>query len=177
MSSDLLGYVNMAIGLVGIVLTLFTAPTVLHLGAKVRTEALPAEFQGIGGVLRAVGVLLLLTTFGFLLGLGMTMTLVTVTKTLGAVYPTLVAVLMVGALFSTAASLALALYRNPLCIPGVVGVLGLATLALIAALTEDRSPFWIAFVIFMIAFSIMGFAALAAMEGASETPAQSTTSQ
>jgi hypothetical protein len=96
--------------------------------------------------------LLILTTFGFLLALGMTMTLASVTTALGAASPTLVAVLIVGALNATAATLALAVYRSPLAVMGVLGSVGLVALAIVAGLTADRSVFFLVFGFFLTIF-------------------------
>ncbi len=157
MSTELLGYLNMAIGLVGIVLTALTAPSLLHLGAKIRTEALPGEFAGLGAVVRTLSVLLVLTTFMFLLGLGMAMTLTQVTEPLGAARPILTATLIVGALYSAAATCALAIYRNGLAIPGVVGTVGLGAVSFVAALSDEPNAFGLAFTMVIVVFLGTGF--------------------
>src|SRR5690606_21125995 len=121
MSEAMIAYTNMAIGLLGIILTVLTAPSILHLGARVRTEDLPAEFSGLGAVLRTLGVALVLLTFMFILALGMVMTLTPVSTSLGAASPVLVTVLLVTAIYAASVTLALAMNGSILWIPGAVG--------------------------------------------------------
>lgn len=163
MTSEVLGYVNMAIGVVGIVLTVLSAPTLLHLGTNVGTEALPPELTGIGGIIRTVAVLLILVVFVFLLALGMALTIATVTTAMGAALPMLTAVLIVAALFSVAATAALAAYRHALWVPGVIGSLSLATLASVAALSTNPTALPLTFCIALAVFLGTGALTLLAM--------------
>lgn len=157
----MLSYINMAIGIVGIITTVFATPTILGLGARIKTEELPSEMSGFGAGLRLFGVLLVLVVFVFLLALGIVLTLIPLSTDLGAAQPVLTSVLTVASMFSAAVSLALYLLRNSFFLPGVVGSIGLGILACTAGISRDGGTFFFMFGLLFVGFAISGIASLA----------------
>jgi hypothetical protein len=159
-----LSYINMAVGIVGIVITVLATPAMLGLGASVKLEALPHEMKGLGAGLRLFGVLLVLIVFVFILGLGIVLTLIPLATSLGAAQPVLMSVMTVSAILSTAFTFALLLLDNPLSLPGIVGTIGLAVLAVTAGINSDGGAFALIFALLFVGFAvagIVGFVSLA----------------
>ena len=159
MTASALNYVNIAVGMIGIVLTVLASPSILGLGARVRLEALPQEMKGLGAGLRLFGVLLVLIVFVSILALGIVLTLVPLAVKLEAAQPVLMSVLAVFAIISAAMTLALMLLDNPLGLPGIVGTIGLAVLATTAGMATDLRPFATLFGLFFTGFAITGIIA------------------
>jgi hypothetical protein len=134
---EISGYVQIVIGLVGIVLTLLTAPSILDaFGHVTAGQGLPREFNTVSGGIRVFGVMVVLGVLLLLVIIGASITLSTFFKAAGAGHPTLAASWLVLGIFGMAATATLGLFRSPLWVPGFVGSLG-ALLIAAAAMDKD----------------------------------------
>lgn len=163
---EISGYVQIVIGLVGIVVTLLTAPTILDAFGQVTAgQGLPPEFNTVSGAIRIFGVMLVLAILVLLVIIGASITLSTFFKAAGAGHPTFAASALVIGLFGMATSATFGIFRNPLWVPAFVGSFG-ALLSAGAAMgsndPEGEVPAGIA-VVFLILFLITGIGALIAI--------------
>ena len=165
----MLGYVNMAIGIAGIALTILSAPHLLGIGKKIPTEDLPGALNHFGSAIKSFSGILVLFTFMFLLALGMAMTLVPISESLGAINPVSTSVLVIICLIAASISLTLALHRSPLSIPGCIGTLGLGLIAYVTATESDTAPINELFGLFLFLFLASGVVALIIIAADSES--------
>jgi hypothetical protein len=107
MTLDVAGYVNMAIGLAGIVVTLLASPSMLEAFSRARSEQLPPQLAGAGGVVRLASLIFVLLAFTLLVAIGLVVSLSSVASALGATAPVLCSTLLIAALFSLATTLTL----------------------------------------------------------------------
>lgn len=169
MDSTLAAYLNMAIGIVGIVLTALSAPTFLQLTASVGGGG-KEEIEPLGRAVRIGGLLLLLVTFAFLLALGIALALLPFSRSLGAASPVLTSVLTVAFLYCSAFTGALAHFRSPWAIPGIVGTTFIAVLAMIAGIDGKGGAFAGAGVFGLAVFLLTGLFTTLVAGGAFSEP-------
>ncbi|SRR5258705_3337107 len=163
---EISGYVQVVIGLVGIVITLLTAPSILDAFGQVTAgHGLPNEFNTVSGAIRVFGVMLVLAVLLLLTIMGASITLSTLFKATGAGHPTFAATALVLGVFGMAATATFGVFRSPLWVPGFVGSLG-ALLSGGAAMGKDdpdgTAPGMLA-LIFLILFLMSGLGTLGTM--------------
>jgi hypothetical protein len=163
---EISGYVQIVIGLVGIVATLLTAPAILDAFGQVTAgQGLPQEFNNVSGAIRVFGVMLVLGVLLLLVVMGASITLSALFKAAGAGHPTFAASALILGVCGMAATATFGVFRSPLWVPGFVGSLG-ALLSAGAAMgkgdPDGTVPGTIS-VIFLILVLITGAGALAAM--------------
>lgn len=163
MTDAVLNYINIAVGMIGIVVTVLASPSILGLGASIKFEKLPQELKGFGSGIRLFGILLVLIVFVFILSLGIVLTLIPLASVLGAAQPVLLSVLAVAAIISAAITLALLLLHSPLSLPGIVGTIGLGVLATTAGIVADNRAIAILFSVFFFGFAVTGVIAFLAL--------------
>ena len=149
----------MAIGVLGIAVTGLGTPGIVGFGKGFPSKKVPKELSPFSAGVRTFSVILVICTFSLLLAVGIVMTLIPLAETLGALRPVPTCVLTVACLFSCAISVTLAIYKNPLAVPGGMGTLGLGSMAYAVA-TEVDSPIGGLFVVFLILFLVTGIGAL-----------------
>lgn len=165
LDAQLQGYLNMAIGLGGIVLTILGAPHLIGLKSLIRVEKIEPNFGAFSESIRNFAATLVLLTFVFLLALGMSLTLIPIARILGAEFPVPTAIFTVGTVFSIALTLTLAIRRIALWVPGLIGTLALGTFGFVAATQSDITLLGGFFGLFLALFLITGIGALLAMSG------------
>jgi hypothetical protein len=160
-SLELSGYIQIVVGVVGIIVTLLAAPSFLDGISKIRKGGtLPPEFDGVGGALRVFAIIAVLLVLLFMVAVGLVVTLSTLTVAMGAVHPHATSACLIAALLFYTVTLTLVAYRQPLWLPAFVGGCWLLAYSLIAALTEDLSLLILMAIPFAFAFVISGVAAL-----------------
>jgi hypothetical protein len=160
-SIEISGYVQIVIGIAGIGVTMLTAPASLDAMNRVRIgEGLPSEFGGASGMVRVFAITFAFTVFTFLIGLGLSVTLSTIARAMGAANPMLMSAMMIGALFCLATSGTLAIYRSPFAVPGFVGSVLLVILSCVAALQATSEGFWPTLAFGTVIFMVTGVASL-----------------
>lgn len=143
MKTELVAYLQMAIGLAGIVVTLMATPSFLDGMYRIRAgEGLPDQFGGIAGGVRVFCIVFVMLVFAFLVVLGLSLALADVAIGLGAARPVLAAALMVAALGVTAATVTLAVYRLNAALPAALATVTLGGMSLLAALDPSPVLFW-----------------------------------
>jgi hypothetical protein len=163
LDAQLQGYLNMAIGLGGIVLTILGAPHLIGLKTLIPTEKIEPNFGAFSESIRNFSATLVLLTFVFILALGMSLTLIPIASILGAEFPVPTAIFTVGTVFSIALTLTLAIRRVALWVPGLIGTLALGTFAFVTATQSDITLLGGFFGLFLVLFLISGVGALIAM--------------
>jgi len=153
---EISGYIQIVVGLVGIVLTILTAPALLDAVGQVSSgEGMPAEFSGVGGAIRVFCVLMILFVLVLLVILGLSTTLSALTRALGAKHPFLAALTAVAALVSLAVTVTLGAFESAFWAAGFVGSLGWCVLSFVACRDgEDLKSFsdtGVTFVILLLA--------------------------
>lgn len=163
---ELSGYVQIVIGIVGIVLTLLTAPSILDaIDALGAGQALPREFAGIGGAIRIFSVVFVLVALVFLVSLGLSITLSTLASGLGAYHPMLCAGMAVGALICFSISITLAALGTPIWVPSLACAVALTILSVVAAADSHLPHFWVTGSIFVGILFLIGLATIPAVVG------------
>jgi len=161
---EISGYVQIIVGVIGTVVTVLTAPSMLDaVDAMGSGQVLPPEFAGVGGAMRIFSVVFVLAAFLFLIALGLAITFSTLTKALGAQFPLICAAMAVGALVAFAATITLAALGTPLWKPGFVGGLSLVILAIVAGAHNGLEAFWIVGAICALIFLFMAMGTVADM--------------
>ena len=165
-SYDVSGYLQIAIGIVGIVLTLVNVQKLVpDIEQFTKGTGAPPELDNLSGFFRVCIVLTLLLLMLFLIAFGFSVVLSEAYKGLGAKYPQLSAAMTVAALLSLSVSLSLAAYRNSYWISGIVGTLGAGLGAVISAVNPDIGTYWTVATLFTIAFLVSGAFTVAARSG------------
>ena len=163
MSADFQGYLNMAIGTAGIVLTILGAPHLIGLSSIISAERIEPNFGSFTESIRNFAATLVLLSFVFLLARGMTLTIIPISRILGAISPVSTAVLTVDTVFSISLTLTLAIRKVALWVPGLIGTIGLSTFAFVTATQQDQSIVGGFFGLFLALFLTSGVGALLAM--------------
>lgn len=164
---EIAGYVQIVVGLVGIVLTALTAPAALDaLGQISSGSGVPAEFAGVGGAIRVFVVLFVLIALLFLVALGFTITLSTLTRALGGANPLHVSGAIVCALLSFATCATLLVFSGMFWLPAFVGGLVLLIMGFVGANDPDGGDFWGVFGLGLIPFIVCGIIALVSLSPA-----------
>lgn len=166
-SADISGYIQIILGIVGIVLTLTNVqklvPDIQHF---TKGKGAPPELDNLSGFIRVVVVFTLLVLMFFLIAFGFSVVLSQAFNALGAVFPQLSSAMTILSLLSLSITLALAAYKNSYWIPGVVGTTGSALSAIISAVNPDLGTYWIVTSIFIALFLISGAITVLARAGA-----------
>jgi hypothetical protein len=155
---EISGYIQIVIGIVGIVVTVLTAPAMLDaLGNVGGKGALPPEFAGVGGAIRIFSVLFVLIVMILVVLLGLSITISTLAKALGACHPLAVALCTTLGASALAVTITLGVIGSSLWIPGFVGFLGLALCSLTACRDNEKlESTTITAGIFVVLFLITG---------------------
>jgi hypothetical protein len=136
---EISGYVQIVIGIVGIVLTLLTAPTILDaVGAVSSGGGMPADFAGASGAIRIFAVLTILFVLGLLVVLGAAITLSTLFRALGAHHPVVAAFGITCGTLALAVTATLAILGIRFWVAGFVGTLGLFVVGVVACKDEPE---------------------------------------
>lgn len=168
MNETYLGYINMAVGIAGIVVTCLSAPNILAIGRKLPEDPLSDALGPFGSGVRSFSIILVLCTFAFLLALGVVMTLVPLAKSLQAIRPVSTCIFLVATLFSCAITMTLHVHQSPLWVPAIIGTMGLGSLAYDSAAIHDSGIGGL-FGLFLVLFLISGVGALIAISSKGET--------
>jgi type III secretory pathway component EscU len=161
MSSEISGYIQIVIGLTGIIITLVNVQRLIpDINLFTNAKGAPPELHNFSSFMRVLIVVILLLLMLFLLGMGFAVTLSTVYRSLGAQYPLLSASMTILTLTSLAVTLAMALYRYRFWVAGFVGSAGGFVLATVAALNDDLANFWGTVAAVLFFFAITGFGTL-----------------
>ena len=161
MSSEISGYLQIVIGLIGIILTITNARSLVpDFDLFTKAQGAPPGLDNFSGFLRILIVILLLILMIFLLSMGFSVTLGAIYETLGAKYPILAASMTIISLIALALTVAMALYRYRFWVSGFIGSVGSGVAATVAAVNDDLSTFWTTVVIFLFAFGTTGVGTL-----------------
>jgi len=105
---EISGYIQIVVGVVGIVLTLLTAPSVIDAFGDVASgEGLPPALNSFSGGVRVFAVMLVLCLLVLLVAVGASITLSTLFKAAGATHPILSASCLVLGVLGMAGSASL----------------------------------------------------------------------
>ena len=164
---EISGYIQIVVGIIGIVLTLLTAPTILDaFGSIASGKEMPVEFANASGVIRIFCVLFILFILLLLVVMGMAITLSTIFKALGASNPTLASLLGVIGIVSLALTATLAVLGVRFWVPGAVGTLGLFVMSFVACADDDQYGNVAGTAIaFLLLFFVTGLGTLMTMAG------------
>ena len=144
MSDELNSYMQMAIGLVGILVTVLSSPSFVDGFYKIRAaDGLPPQFEGLAGGIRLFCVMFVLLIFGFLVLLGLAMTLTRIAAGMGAARPMLCASFLVAGLTCLAVTATLAAYRSSYAVPAAVSALTLVLLGVASGMSGDTLLLWV----------------------------------
>jgi hypothetical protein len=136
---EISGYIQIVLGIVGIVTTILTAPQLLDaVGTISAGGTMPSEFQGASGAIKIFCIMLILSVLTFLVTFGVAITLSTLTKALGAHHPLIASTGLTVGLVASALTTTLAVLRIPYWVPGFVGSLGLFVVGFVACRDDER---------------------------------------
>lgn len=156
-ASEISGYLQIILGIAGIVLTLTNIqrliPDIEHF---TRGKGAPPELDNVAGFARLYIVLFLLVLMMFLICFGLSVTASTLYKALGAKFPLLSSTMTIVAIVSLSLTVTLASFRNRFWVPGIIGTLASAILAVVSAVNPEINAFWSIIVISTIIFLIVG---------------------
>lgn len=158
---DLIGYINMAVGIIGIVVSILTAPSLVETLGRAKVTGGEDEFAKLGRGLRLFGSIMVLGTFVFVLTLGLGLTIRTVMIDVGSAAPGVVGSLLAAGLVAASLTISLRLVSSWHWVPGFVGTLGLALSALVAGVRGVGPELGGTVVFFILAFLVSGVGALA----------------
>jgi len=164
--ADISGYLQIAIGIVGIVLTLANVrklvPDIEYFS---KGTGAPPELDNLSGFIRVLIVFLLLVLMIFLISFGFSVVLSQAYTSLGAKYPLLSSSMTILSLMALSITFTLAAYKNSFWVPGILGSLASGLLSLIAAVNLDISTFWTALIVSLIIFLFVGLITLVVRSG------------
>lgn len=136
---NLAAYIEIVIGVIGIALTLLTAPDLLKVAGLASVESgVPPELRGAEGAIRLFSVMFVLIVMVFLVLIGTSMLLSNLLERLGACYPFGSALTAVASLIGLAVTITLGLLESSLWVPGFVGTLGLAVVSIVASIDDGK---------------------------------------
>lgn len=142
MHGELAGYLQMAIGLAGIVVTILATPNFLSAANEAKSDgAGPLQLNGFAPAIRLFCIVFVLIVFGFLIAMGLSLTLNSLAVALGAERPFLSASMIVAALISLSVSLTLHIYGKAWT-PALIGTATLTAMSLIAAMNSNPVLLW-----------------------------------
>ncbi|MFN4097309.1 MAG: hypothetical protein ACK4GG_11130 [Sphingomonas sp.] len=161
---EISGYLQIVVGVVGIIVTVLTAPAMLDaVGGLASGQAMPQEFRSVSGFIRVFCVLFVLVALLMMILIGMSITLGTLFKALNANHPTTAATLLVLAILASTISVTLAVFATYFWVPGVIASVGLTVMFLTACLDEkELSNTALAGVVTLFMFFGAGFVVLLA---------------
>jgi hypothetical protein len=158
-AADVSGYVQILIGVVGIVLTLTNirslVPDIDHF---TKGKGAPPELDNLSGFIRVYVVIFLLILMVFLICFGFSVTISALYEGLSAKFPLLAASMTTMGLIALTLTITLSSYRNRFWVPGVVGTFSAMVLSIISAVNPDISVFWTTFVVLSVVFLVTGVA-------------------
>jgi hypothetical protein len=163
---ELSGYVQIVIGLVGIIVTLLTAPTILDaFGQLTGGHGLPSEFNSVSGGIRIFAVMVVLAMLVMLVVIGASITLSTLFTAAGAGRPMLAASCVVVGVFGMALCATFGALQSLLWIPAFVGSLGVLLVGAASMGTKDPSGETAATIaaLFIVIFLMTGLGTVASM--------------
>jgi hypothetical protein len=159
--AEVIGYVQIIVGLVGIVLTLINVKKLVpDIELFTNQKGAPPGLDNFAGFVRILTVTTILALMIFLVCVGFSVTLSTAYEALGAKFPLLSASLTIFSLISFSTTVTIALYRNRFWVAGLVGTLGCGLCALVAAVNSDIGAFWGTMAGFLIIFAVTGVGTL-----------------
>jgi hypothetical protein len=139
MRQEIAGYLQMIIGAAGIVVTLLTAPALLDaIGQMSGPGSLPDEFTGASGAVRIFSVFFVLFCFCLLVILGLSVTVSTLAKSMGANHPFLTALFTVLAIVTLSITTSFAIMGIRFWVPAFVASLSFMWLIFAAATDDDE---------------------------------------
>ena len=166
-SADVIGYIQIVVGIVGIILTLTNFQNLVpEVGHFANGRGAPPELDNLSGFIRVSIVLTILLLMLFMITFGFSVVLSQAFAVLGARFPQLSSVMTIISLLSLSITLALAAFRNSYWISGVVGALGSGLGAIVAAVNDDLGTYWLVTSIFIVLFLITGAITVIARAGA-----------
>lgn len=159
---EISGYVQIVVGIVGIIATLLTAPTILDaVGSLTAGGAMPAEFAGASGAIRIFSVLAILFVLALLVVLGVAVTLSTLFGSLGAHHPVIAALGITCGTLALAVTTTLAILGIRFWVAGFVGTMGLIALGAVACKDgEQLHGVGITGLVGVVLFLVTGFGTL-----------------
>ncbi|MBB4097878.1 hypothetical protein [Sphingomonas kyeonggiensis] len=165
------GYIQIVVGIIGIVVTILTAPAMLDaIGSIASGQSLPHEFSNVSGILRVFCVIFILIILMTLIIFGMSITLSSLLNILGANHPMMASTFFILGVTAFSVTATLGLFKILLWIPGVVGAIGCLVVFLVACFDDEKMEnIWGTFGICIFVFLATGFVTVLAMTSTSDS--------
>jgi hypothetical protein len=160
-ASEISGYIQIVLGLIGIFLTITNIRKLVpDINLFTGGNGVPPGLDNTSGFLRIVLLLCLLNITAFLICMGLTVTLSTLYQNLLASHAVLASSMTIASIIAMSVSSAMAMYRIRFWIPGFVGTVGAAACAIAAATSVEIEPFWVAAVLTLVLLAFTGLGVL-----------------
>lgn len=160
--NEISGYVQIAVGIVGILLTCVSTPSIVGIFHGVVTPgALPSQLALVVEELKVFGTMLILLSLMGLIFLGVVTTASIFLERRNLAHPLLVSTIVAGALFMAATTSTLALFDNGYWVPAFVAAMGMIVSAWVGLRGGfDSENFSVTAGFFLFAFLGTGFVTL-----------------
>jgi hypothetical protein len=170
---ELSGYAQIVVGVVGILVTVFSAPSLLETFDTIGSgHSMPPELKTLTEGAKLFGLLLILLSLVFLMLLGIATTVSVALSKIGLPHPLLLSTVATGALFTLAVALTLALLGNPYWVAAFIAGFGMAVSAWVGVRTKfEEADFSITAGLFLLLFLGTGLVTLMAEHPAPQNPA------